>query len=694
MSDPSHARPLGIVRGSEKTIRLMVAFVGATLAVLAGLLALFRLGGSIVPLSYDIPFLVHRAGSADELRIVYLDELDGEFLNRERQPELLDRLREAGARAVVYDIIFDRRSEDPAIDQAFAAAMRRFRGLDASDRPLPGEPRGLVMLACGRGVFRQTGAIVEHLVAPNDELIAAADDFGLVAFVHDDSFTVRELNTGSADEASLAWKSAVALGALLDDRNRLHPRWINYLGPPPRPDDQATLTAVPSCLARNVLDGVDPAFFRDKIVLVGGKPGIVGAAAGVDLFSTPFHRFDRRGELPLISGVEIQANALSNLLLGNWLSRSSHRFDWWMIVVAGLLAGAGLTQLPPGRMLVAVLAGALILVAAGILVMHYARIWFPWTVVALVQLPVALVWAVGSRFYVERFFRLRLGAEQRALREAFAKYLSPQMLDRLTAEGFQTKIGGDKVQAAMMFTDIESFTEMCQRVRDPENIVITLNDYFERTTGHIFDHDGVVIKFIGDAIFAAWGAPLADPEAARKAVRAAWKVFISARLVVGGVELRTRIGLHYGEVVAGNMGSSRHVDYTLIGDDVNLASRLESLNKLLDTNILLSDSIHEHLGREFHTRRVGRFRVKGRKDVTVVHELLGPSSDGQPPPWVADYDQALIAFQHGDHSCASALFSSVMDSRGPPGDGPSRFFLQLIKNGPPPPEGIVELKEK
>ena len=134
--------------------------------------------------------------------------------------------------------------------------------------------------------------------------------------------------------------------------------------------------------------------------------------------------------------------------------------------------------------------------------------------VAFLQIPVALVWGIAARSYVERFFRIKLTAEQAAIRAAFAKYLSPQMLERLTAEGFNTDLGGEKIQAAMMFTDLEAFTDMCERISDPQRIVETLNDYFERTTGSIFDHDGVIIKFIGDAIFAAWGAPLADPDAA------------------------------------------------------------------------------------------------------------------------------------------------------------------------------------
>ncbi|MBN8280561.1 MAG: protein kinase [Gammaproteobacteria bacterium] len=167
-------------------------------------------GGRLLTLGYDLPFLVHRTSGAKDIRIIFLDERNGERLDRSVQAPLLDKLREAGARAVVYDLIFDQAWPDPAVDTAFAAAIRRFRGVDEQDRPVPGAARGVVMLGCGREQFNQTGVRGERLIPPNDTLLAAADDFGLVALVHDDAFTVRELINGTRDEPSIGWKTAVA----------------------------------------------------------------------------------------------------------------------------------------------------------------------------------------------------------------------------------------------------------------------------------------------------------------------------------------------------------------------------------------------------------------------------------------------------------------------------------------------------
>ncbi len=678
----------------ERNVRLAAVLAGIILAVAAGYLALSRMGGSLRYLSYDLPFLAYPDKTADEVRLVYLDKLDGAHLDRSQQAALLDKLGEAGARAVVYDLIFDQPSEDPAVDEAFAAAMLRFRGVDENWDPIEGSPRRHVFLACGRESYEQAGALVERLIPPNDQLIGAADDFGIVALVSGKNHMVRELVTGTRDEPSLTWKAAEVLGGKLKEEERLQPkRWLNYAGPPRRPGKANQAPAIVSLGASEVMGGV-PSLLRDKIVVVGAKPGITGEELGLDLFSTPFHRLDARGDLPLMSGVEIQANGLINLLRQNWLVRSSSRFDTFLVVLSGVLAGFFFAWLRPLRAMIVALLCVGALVAAGILVMTQSNMWFPWSVVAFLQIPVALGWGSGSRYYIERFFRVKLGKEQQQLKDAFEKYLSPQMLDKLSEDGFKMKFGGEKVEAAMMFTDLESFTNMCERVGDAERIVEALSDYFERTTGHIFDHDGVVIKFIGDAIFAAWGAPILDPLAPLKAARGAWHLSQDDSLVVEGVNLKTRIGVHFGEVVAGNIGSRKRVDYTMIGDAVNLAARLEGLNKMFGTRILISEDVESRLGGEFHTRKLGRFRVKGRKEPTAVFELVGPVAEIDEPKWGEVYAKGVAALEGDDFEEARQCFEEVDGMRGSDGDGPSRFFLHLLERGEPIHQGVYDMTEK
>lgn len=695
MQDGNPSRkPAGLVRRTARGTRLVAAAVGAVLVSIVGLLSLQRVGKPIVLAGYDLPHVIPRSDVSETIRIVYLDELDGQSLDRRPQAALLDQLNRAGAKAVVYDLIFDQPSADPKVDADFAAAMRRFRGVDEAGNPLPGAPARHVFLACGRETFNKTGMAGEQLIPPTDALLDAADDFGVVAF-ENEGYLVRKLSTGTRDEPALVWKAAAVLGAPLDEATRGDTRWLNFLGPPPDESDRDSKPAIPSFDAAVVMAGeFNPEIFRDKIVVIGGKPGIVGEALGKDLFTTPFHRFRVGGRLPFMSGVEVQATALANLLDGNWLTRSSPRFELLLVLAAGCITGVWFALIRPMPAILASLGVILAAATAGVIAMSRHHVWFPWTSVAFAQVPVALVWGVASHSYIERFFRLKLSAEQAAIRSAFAKYLSPQMLERLTTEGFSTNLGGEKIPAAMMFTDLECFTDMCERVGDPVRIVETLNDYFERTTGSIFDHDGVVIKYIGDAIFAVWGAPLPDPDAPLKAVRAAWRLHQTDRVMVDGLELKTRIGLHFGEVVAGNIGSSRRVDYTLIGDAVNLSARLEGINKMFDTNILMSDAVHSRLNGEFRTRMVGRFRVKGRKEVVTVHELLGPALQQKEPEWIELYHRAVALLVENRREPALDLFMAADAAREPRGDGPSRFFIRLLRENEPIPDGVYAMKEK
>lgn len=678
-------------RSSRAALRVQIfmALAGALLVAGAGYLALFRGGGALRNLSYDLPYLVHRAESPDEIRVVYIDRLkDGRTLDRSYQAALLDKLDEAGARAVMYDVIFEK--PEPEFDPAFAAAMRRFRGVDENEQPLPGKRRRQIMLACGRETQVQAGIIAEMLVTATDELQAAADDDGLVAFTFDNKYTVRELIAGTKPHASLAWKMAAAMGAQLPPKERMKERWLNYSARPPRTGDYKELEAgegsagkdkrgaVLACTLSDVMNGVEGSdFFRNKIVLVGGKPGIAGKALGVDLFNTPFHSIDFRGNYQQVSGVELQATALANYLKGNWITRSSEKADLWFVLAAGVLAGISFTCVGPVRGLFLVLASIAGLAGAGIAVMHFNHLWFPWSVAAFLQVPLAYAWGAGARFYRERFLTRHLSAEQEKAHAVISKYVSRQMSEQLREEGFEIKLGGDLAQVAMMFTDLQNFTRMCQRVRDPQRIVATLNDYFERTTSHVLASNGVVIKYIGDAIFAAWGAPKPSATAAADCVRAAWELYLSNRLVVDGEELQTRVGLHFGEVVAGHVGSEDRMDYTMIGDAVNLSSRLEGVNKTLGTQVLLSGELRELAGDEFRYRKVGCFKVVGRDEATEIYELLGPLGQEEEPPWLALYHRALDDLAGGDIAAAQAGFTTANESRSG-GDGPSRFFLGKI----------------
>jgi adenylate cyclase len=238
----------------------------------------------------------------------------------------------------------------------------------------------------------------------------------------------------------------------------------------------------------------------------------------------------------------------------------------------------------------------------------------------------------------------------------------------------------------MLFSDLANFTTLSEKLGDAARLSEELIKYFTRTTDEVFAQQGMVISFIGDSVFASWGNLVPQTDHAERAVRAAWKMNqVSAMEVVipqpdGTTELvpiHTRIGIHTGEVLAGNLGSEKRVDYTLIGDAVNFASRLEGANKYTKTGILLSDETAGRLGGKFLLRRVGAFLVKGKSKAVVIHELLGLDANER-PAWLDIFESALKAWTSADFPQAREGFTAVIAARDGT-DGPSQFYLDRIE---------------
>jgi adenylate cyclase len=191
----------------------------------------------------------------------------------------------------------------------------------------------------------------------------------------------------------------------------------------------------------------------------------------------------------------------------------------------------------------------------------------------------------------------------------------------------EVALGGETIEVTILFSDIRSFTSISETM-DAQTLVGLLNEYFTEMVSIIMKHGGVVDKYIGDAIMAVFGAPVPSPNDAINAVRAAIDMRASLarlneRLVSrGGMPLRTGIGLHTGEVVAGNIGSEQRMEYTVIGDAVNLASRLESCTKDVGVDILISETTYELVKNEVQARVVERLTVKGRAEPVMTYEVI------------------------------------------------------------------------
>jgi len=238
------------------------------------------------------------------------------------------------------------------------------------------------------------------------------------------------------------------------------------------------------------------------------------------------------------------------------------------------------------------------------------------------------------------FNSMIIGLQDRdKMKTTFGKYMTASVMEHLLAGRVQP--GGELLPVTILFSDIRSFTTISENM-DAKALVALLNEYFTEMVGIVMEENGVVDKYIGDAIMAVFGAPVGKPDDPVRAVRAAVRmrealanlnVSLKAR---GMQELRTGIGVHTGEVVAGNLGSEKRMEYTVIGDAVNLASRLESATKELHVNILISEDTYELTKDAIDVRPVKEIHVKGRSKPVMTYEVLGIK--GQPPLPKDDYE--------------------------------------------------------
>jgi adenylate cyclase len=215
----------------------------------------------------------------------------------------------------------------------------------------------------------------------------------------------------------------------------------------------------------------------------------------------------------------------------------------------------------------------------------------------------------------------------------------------------------------------------------------------------VLDNDGTILKYIGDAVFACWNVPLAEPRHAEKAAKAAWAMHVSSKEAIMGRSLMTRVGVCTGEVLAGNLGSPYRFDYTAIGETVNFASRLEGLNKFLGTNVLIADSTRQALGPDFVVRALGNFVVVGKTTAVAIHELIAPPGQSVGDvAWLTSWGEAMKSLRQGDFSAMEKSLREVVWQRGG-SDGPSEFYLKYLaklakEDALREWTGIVKLTEK
>jgi len=272
---------------------------------------------------------------------------------------------------------------------------------------------------------------------------------------------------------------------------------------------------------------------------------------------------------------------------------------------------------------------------------------------------------------------------------SFQKYVPADLVRRLMARGVDAEIGGTQQEVTIFMSDIEGFTALSERLT-PVDLIRHLSEYLTAVTDCLLDTDATVDKYIGDAVLAFWNAPEPAPDHALRACRAALDsqkriAALNARWQAEGspVAFKTRIGINSGEVIVGNIGSADRMSYTIIGDQVNLVSRLEAANKLYGTSILLSEHTHEQVHTVYATRLIDELIAYGKTIPIKVYELLGPVDglDSAVRDLTARYETAFAHYQRREFEPAVALLEQNA------GDPPSRVLLERCRgylDHPPP----------
>jgi adenylate cyclase len=259
---------------------------------------------------------------------------------------------------------------------------------------------------------------------------------------------------------------------------------------------------------------------------------------------------------------------------------------------------------------------------------------------------------------------------------AFRKYIPADLVKTLLSEGVEPRPGGSIRTVTILFADIAGFTGLSERLGD--QIVPLLSGYLDLMSREVSGHAGTIDKFIGDAVMAFWGAPAANADHAVDACRAALASQQALRQSGlsddAGRPLKVRIGINSGAVLVGNIGSEFRLNYTVIGDAVNVASRLEGANKEYGTDIIIGEETRRLAGDRIEVRELDRLTVYGREGGLAIYELLGIAEGAaNPPVWAALYERGLAAYRARDFAGATNLFQQVLAAR--PADEPARILL-------------------
>ncbi|MGA7181049.1 MAG: adenylate/guanylate cyclase domain-containing protein [Thiobacillaceae bacterium] len=682
-----------------------------------------------------------------EVVVVTIDRQSSDALGLPNKPSkwpralharLVRKLKEFGAQVVIFDVIFEE-ARNPAQDAEFAQACREagnivlfeylkresLGGVDSTlmvERvvppitelaraaaalapfPLPKVPvkvsdSWLFKTGAGDAPTLPVAALqlyarpfhaellrLLHETASEEGFAAPALDESPVAIAQD----LRQLflthpNLAPRLRARLKDQTTVAnsrarsvLRALVDVYSGPSSRTLDFYGPP------RSITTIPYY---RVLEGhLSPADFAGKAVFVGFSEQLQPEQK--DGFYTVFSQPSGLD----MSGVEIAATAFANLLEGHSV-KSLPLSQYYLVIALWGLALGTLLLLPPVVLLptTAALAAAYF----GLAYHSFAGdgTWLPVVVPLLLQLPAALLGALLWRY-------LDVRRERQRIRKAFQHYLPGPVVDALSRGTADMTTKPEVMHGICLATDAEQYATLAERLQ-PEVLHTLLNRYYDTLFEPVRRRGGFISDVVGDSMLAIWAARTAQPSLRGQACHAALDIMDAVdafnRRTPEAI-LPTRLGLHCGEIVLGNVGAGDHYEYRAVGDIVNTATRVEGLNKQLGTRALASLQMIEGI-EDIVTRELGSFRLSGKTQPLVIHELVGRAGqvDAAVQERCAVFAEGLRAFRAESWREAVEAFQRLLTKFGD--DEPSRYYLHLCElhaNDPPPTpwDGVINLRQK
>lgn len=642
----------------------MKRFLGAFgLTLILALVLYFSFPGRLIDLkAYDIYSCIRGAvPPPEDIVIVGIDEESFSMMKipwpwpRSIHGKLIKALRGSGVRGVIMDIIFS----DPSLpkeDRAMAEAIKQY---------------GNVVLAADVEIVKMEKFTQRVLVPPLEEFLNAGAASGVSSIPVDSDNVVRRFFWGTLEAPSLEVSALKMLGTLTEKDER---KMLRFAGP------AFHFSYVPYYKALKPDHYLPEGFFKNKIALVGKyshpskefKSNLTGkyrlhlqppsAVRGVDMFATPFFVMENK----LTPGIEIHANMLWSLVKEDFVIPLKTIEAIILIVILSFLLTFINRNWSPLKSISLNIGFTLLYLIFSYFLLTNRNLFLPFTAPLLTIFINFISSGVMSYVGVEK--------KRRYLRKAFSLYLSPQVAKKMLEDPEKLRLGGQRVFATVLFSDLAGFTEMSERL-EPEEVVSILTRCSTEMTKIIFKYNGTLDKFIGDAIMAVWGAPADDEEQASHACLAALEMQrmmkgLSNKINIPGYRLSMRIGINTGAVMAGNMGSEERFDFTVIGDNVNIASRLENLNKTYGTEIIISESTLGRMDQKLTLRELDSVRVKGKKQVLKIYELM----DGSRNSYIDLFEKGLHLYQEGHFSAARENFREALEINS--GDKPSQLFIE------------------